>query len=62
MQGEAGFGLTTSYDDVAKGGVVAATVVLIGAAVGWRRLGTTESAGCLGDGVDAVAFRDRSGG
>ena len=39
-----------------------AVMVLVGAAVGWRRLGTTGSVDCVGDRVDAVACHERSGG
>jgi hypothetical protein len=57
VQGAAGFGLTNSVDDVAMTGAVA-LMVLVGAAVGWRRLCTTGSVGrCVGDAVDAVVCR-----
>jgi hypothetical protein len=46
-----------SVDDVAMTGAVA-PMVLVGAAVGWRRLCTMGSVGrCVGDAVDAVACR-----
>jgi hypothetical protein len=61
VQGTAGFGLTNSVDGVAMTGAVA-PMVLVGAAVGWRRLCTTGSVGrCMGDGVDAVLFRVPAG-
>lgn len=61
VQEAAGFGLTAGFGDVAMAGV--AMVVLVGAAVGWRRLGMTGLVGrYVGDEVDAVACRERSGG
>ncbi len=62
MQGEDGFGLVTSFDDVVKARVVAAMVVLIGTAVGWRQLGMMGLSGCVDDRVDVVVCCNWSGG